>query len=213
MTAKAARRRLPPAERRAMILDEALRLFAERHYSVVTVRDIAQVCDMNVGLLYHYFDSKDDLVRQVLEHVIQQLMLGYEQHRTQQADPLAEILAWLDIHIEIAPTVARMVKLMADYASSRLHDDELDALIAGFYRREKELLEDALRRGVEAGLFHTDDIARTARRIGLMLDGIFFAAASRGDHRIPDDIRDFANVLPGWIGARPATPSAARPSS
>lgn len=204
MTAKAARRRLPPAERRAMILDEALRLFAERHYSVVTVRDIAQTCEMNVGLLYHYFDSKDDLVRQALEHAIGQLMLGYEERRTEQADPLAEILAWLEIHIEIAPTLARMVKLMADYASSRLRDDELDALIAGFYRGEKEVLESALSRGIAGGLFRPHDIGLMARRIGLMLDGIFFASASRGDNRIEADIRDLADTLPAWIGAEAA---------
>ncbi|MDR6953029.1 AcrR family transcriptional regulator [Ancylobacter sp. 3268] len=200
MTAKAARRRLPPAERRAMILDEALRLFAERHYSVVTVRDIAQVCEMNVGLLYHYFDNKDDLVRRALEHAIQQLMLGYEARRTHQPDPLAEILAWLESHIEIAPTLIRMVKLMADYASSGMQDEVLDALVAGFYRREKELLEDALQRGIAAGLFQPHDISRTARRIGLMLDGIFFASTSRGDNRVAQDIRDLAEVVPGWIG-------------
>ncbi|GLK84733.1 TetR/AcrR family transcriptional regulator [Ancylobacter defluvii] len=201
MTAKTARRRLPPAERRAMILDEALRLFAERHYAVVTVRDIAQVCEMNVGLLYHYFDSKDDLVRRALEHAIQQLMLGYEARRTQQPDPLAEILAWLESHVEIAPTLIRMVKLMADYASSGMQDEVLDALIAGFYGGEKELLEDALQRGIAAGLFQPHDISRTARRIGLMLDGIFFASTSRGDNRVAQDIRDLAEVLPGWIGA------------
>ncbi|MCB4768733.1 TetR/AcrR family transcriptional regulator [Ancylobacter sp. Lp-2] len=208
MTAKAARRRLPPAERRVMILDEALRLFAERHYSIVTVRDIAQVCDMNVGLLYHYFDSKDDLVRRALEHAIQQLTLGYEARRTDQPDPLAEILAWLETHIEIAPTLVRMVKLMADYASSGMQDEVLDALIAGFYRSEKELLEDALQRGIAAGLFRPHDISRTARRIGLMLDGIFFASTSRGDNRVSQDIRDLADVVPGWIGATAAAPQA-----
>lgn len=206
MTAKVARRRLPPAERRAMILDEALRLFAERHYSVVTVRDIAQVCDMNVGLLYHYFDSKDDLVRRALEHAIHQLNDGYEAHRAGQGEPLAEILAWLETHIAIAPTMARMVKLMSDYAGSGMRDDELDALIAGFYGREKVVLEEALERGAAAGRFRPLDIARTARQIGLTLDGIFFASSSRGDDRIIDDIRDFAAILPGMLGAKTAEP-------
>lgn len=202
MTARTARKRLQPAERRGMILEEALRLFAQRHFSVVTVRDIALVCDINVGLLYHYFDNKDDLVRRALGHAIEQLVAGYEARRAAGAEPLAEILAWLDIHMELAPTLAQMVKLMADYASSGLRDDELDALIAGFYAREKELLEGALARGVAGGQFAPVDVPRTARRIGLMLDGIFYASASRGDDRIADDIADLADFVRDLLGQR-----------
>ncbi|SCW90394.1 TetR/AcrR family transcriptional regulator [Ancylobacter rudongensis] len=202
MTARTARKRLQPAERRGMILEEALRLFAQRHFSVVTVRDIALVCDINVGLLYHYFDNKDDLVRRALGHAIEQLVAGYEARRAAGTEPLAEILAWLDIHMELAPTLAQMVKLMADYASSGLRDDELDALIAGFYAREKELLEGALARGVAGGHFAPVDVPRTARRIGLMLDGIFYASASRGDDRIGDDIADLADFVRDLLGQR-----------
>lgn len=202
MTARTARKRLQPAERRVMILEEALRLFATRHFSVVTVRDIALVCGINVGLLYHYFDNKDDLVRCALGHAIEQLMAGYEERRAAGAEPLTEILAWLDIHMELAPTLAQMVKLMSDYASSGLRDDELDGLIAGFYGREKQLLEGALGRGVAGGQFAPVDIPRTARRIGLMLDGIFYASASRGDDRIVDDIADLADFVRNMLGVR-----------
>lgn len=202
MTAKAVRRRLNPTERRTLILDEALRLFAERHYSVVTVRDIALACGINVGLIYHYFDSKDDLVRCALAHAIAQLVEGYEQRRVASDDPRGEIMAWLDAHITIAPTLARMVKLMSDYASSDIRDAELDALVAGFYRSEKGVLESALAKGVASGRFGALDVPRTARRIGLMLDGIFFASASRGDDRIVEDIRDLADFLGAMLGER-----------
>jgi AcrR family transcriptional regulator len=195
MTAKAVRRRLNPVERRGLILDEALRLFAERHYSAVTVRDIALTCEINVGLIYHYFDSKDDLVRCALGHAIEQLIEGYEQRRVASDDPRDEILAWLDMHIAIAPTLSRMVKLMSDCASSDIRDAEIDALVAGFYQSEKSVLESALQKGVASGRFAPLDVPKMARRIGLMLDGIFHASASRGDNRIIADIRDLADFL------------------
>ncbi|MCS0495245.1 TetR/AcrR family transcriptional regulator [Ancylobacter sp. MQZ15Z-1] len=203
MTAKAARRRLNPAERREMILEEALRLFAERHYSVVTVRDIAMVCDINVGLLYHYFENKDDLVRCALGHAIEQLVAGYEQRRVATGNPRDEINAWLDAHISFAPTTALMVKLMSDYASAGTSDPAIEAMIAGFYAREKVLLEGALRRGIESGLFRPTDTAKTARRIGLMLDGIFHASASRRDDRIEEDVRDLGEFLDLMLTPQP----------
>ncbi|WP_246519730.1 TetR/AcrR family transcriptional regulator [Ancylobacter lacus] len=195
LTAKAPRRRLNPVERRTLILEEALRLFAERHYSVVSVRDIALACDINVGLIYHYFESKDDLVRCALEYAVGQLMAGYAARRPALEDARAEIGAWLDTHITIAPMLTRMVKLMSDYASSGVRTREIDAQLAGFYDGERALLEAALARGVARGEFRPVDVARTARRIGLMLDGIFYASESRGDDRIVEDIRDLADFL------------------
>jgi len=214
MTAKAVRRRLQPAERRTIILDEALRLFAERHYAMVTVRDIALTCDINVGLIYHYFDNKDHLVRCALEHAIEQLVAGYEERRIALDDPRAEILAWLETHVTITPTLTRMVKLMADYASSDIRDAELDAVIAGFYEGEKTVLESALQKGVDSGRFMAIDVPRTARRIGLMLDGIFHASASRGDDRIVADIQDLVDFLDVMLGLRaPAVCEASAPES
>ncbi|QIB34126.1 TetR/AcrR family transcriptional regulator [Ancylobacter pratisalsi] len=203
MTAKAARRRLQPAERREMILEEALRLFAARHYSVVTVRDIAMVCGINVGLLYHYFDNKDDLVRRALGHAIEQLMVGFEERRVSTGGPRDEIRAWLETHISFASTTALMVKLMSDHASAGTGDPEVEAMIAGFYDREKALLEDALRRGIAAGEFGRIDTAKTARRIGLMLDGIFHASASRRDNRIAEDIRDLGEFVDVMLAPQP----------
>ncbi len=205
LTAKAPRRRLNPVERRTLILEEALRLFAERHYSVVSVRDIALACDINVGLIYHYFESKDDLVRCALEYAIGQLMAGYAARRPTLEDARAEIGAWLDTHITIAPMLTRMVKLMSDYASSGVRTREIDAQLAGFYDGERALLEAALARGVARGEFRSLDVARTARRIGLMLDGIFYASESRGDDRIVEDIRDLADFLDETL--RPVPPA------
>lgn len=197
------RRRLRPEDRRELILDEALRLFAERHYSAVTVRDIAQSCAMNVALLYHYFAGKEDLVRRALEHAIGQLDRHYERQRdaalAPQADPLQPILAWLDAHVELIPTMMRMVRLMADYAGAGARDPALDALIAGFYSREAQVLEEAIAHGIAQGRFGPVDPAATARHIGLMLDGIFFGALPRGTERVADDIRALAARMPALL--------------
>jgi TetR/AcrR family transcriptional regulator, cholesterol catabolism regulator len=189
------RLRLSASERSDMILDEALRLFAERHYSIVTVREIARSCDVNVGLIYYYFDSKEHLFRSALQAAIARILEGYESTRDRHTDPLATITAWLDVHATIAPMVTHLVKIMADYAVSTARDDTVDALIADFYERERILLERALRRGMAARLFRRVDAARTARFIGLHLDGIFHASASRGDNRIVADIAELQDMI------------------
>ena len=55
---------------RAVIRDEALRLFAERGPDAVTVRQIAAAAGVSPGLVIHHFGSKDGLREAVDGHVL-----------------------------------------------------------------------------------------------------------------------------------------------
>ncbi|MFE3637692.1 TetR/AcrR family transcriptional regulator [Streptomyces sp. NPDC059168] len=55
---------------RAVIRDEALRLFAEHGPEVVTMRQIAAAADVSPGLVVHHFGSKDGLRQEVDQHVL-----------------------------------------------------------------------------------------------------------------------------------------------
>jgi TetR/AcrR family transcriptional regulator, cholesterol catabolism regulator len=192
---RVARRRLAPAERTELILDGALKLFAERHYSTVTVRDLGLACGVNPALIYYYFENKEHLFAQALGHAIAQLNTGYAEAGADAKDARSQIMAWLDMHASIAPTLVRMTKLMSDYAAGRPGEDAAGALIAQFYAREQALLEDCIGRGIAAGQFRAVDVTRTARTVSLHLDGIFFASNARGDDRIAADIQDLRGLV------------------
>jgi AcrR family transcriptional regulator len=65
--ARQARRRLPAAERRALIEQAAARLFAERGYETTTVEDICSAAGVSKPMLYRHFESKRDLCARLLE--------------------------------------------------------------------------------------------------------------------------------------------------
>jgi AcrR family transcriptional regulator len=54
---------------RAVIRDEALRLFAQRGPDAVTIRQIAAAAAVSPGLVVHHFGGRDGLRRAVDEHV------------------------------------------------------------------------------------------------------------------------------------------------
>lgn len=60
-------RRLPAAERRALIEQAAARLFAERGYEATTVEDICAAAGVSKPMLYRHFDSKQELCMRLLE--------------------------------------------------------------------------------------------------------------------------------------------------
>ncbi|MEA2141488.1 MAG: hypothetical protein QOC91_1587 [Solirubrobacteraceae bacterium] len=62
-----ARRRLPAAERRALIEQAAARLVAEHGYETTTVEDICAAAGVSKPMLYRHFESKKDLCMRLME--------------------------------------------------------------------------------------------------------------------------------------------------
>lgn len=56
-----------PEERRQEILDVAMGLFTTSGYDAVSMRDIARAANITPGLVYHYFDSKQNLFNAALD--------------------------------------------------------------------------------------------------------------------------------------------------
>src|SRR3989442_5170623 len=52
-------------DKRRLILDAAVRVFARKGYHAARVGDIAEEAGVAYGLLYHYFSSKEEVLRNV----------------------------------------------------------------------------------------------------------------------------------------------------
>src|SRR6185437_2136359 len=52
--------------RRAMILKAAARLFAEHGFEATSIRQIADEVDLLPGSLYHHFDTKEEILHEVI---------------------------------------------------------------------------------------------------------------------------------------------------
>lgn len=57
----------PRENQREHILDVALQLMSEQGAAAMSMRRLAQACGVHVAAIYHYFPSKDELLRSVVE--------------------------------------------------------------------------------------------------------------------------------------------------
>jgi AcrR family transcriptional regulator len=64
--------RLPAQERRAAILDAAIRLFAEKGFRGTTTRELAAAVGVTEPVLYQHFPSKRDLYNAIIEFKMEQ---------------------------------------------------------------------------------------------------------------------------------------------
>ena len=58
------------AATRTAVVQSAIRLFAQNGYAATTTRAIAREAGISAGLMYHYFDSKESLLRAVFDHIM-----------------------------------------------------------------------------------------------------------------------------------------------
>jgi len=82
-------------DRREQIMDAALRVFANKGFDRASNKDIAREAGITTGLIYHYFASKGELLKTLLEerspfHKIRQL---YNEMESQSPDIFLRLLA------------------------------------------------------------------------------------------------------------------------
>lgn len=160
---------LPPnsdiGDSRALILDRALQLFAERGYGGTSVRDIAAAAQMQPASLYSHFPSK--------EHVLAEICrIGHDEFVRQvrdalfasQPDPREQIKAYVRAHVGFHAKYS----MLAVVCNSELHmlGQRLAGPILALRKSGEEIMLSVIRRGVDLGVFKTPHLWLSAAMIG-----------------------------------------------
>jgi AcrR family transcriptional regulator len=139
-------------DRRRHLLDAAVRVFAQKGFHASRVGDIAEEAGVAHGLLYHYFDSKDEVLEAVFREnwsVLVARIASVEETDEPAVDQLRHISAiilrtWLHL-----PDVVRV--LVREFGRSPELVERLGELVQPIHA-----LERVIARGVERGEFRRD---------------------------------------------------------
>ena len=99
-------------EKRRLILDAAVRVFARRGFHTSRVGDIAEEAGVAHGLLYHYFASKDEVLETIFREnwsVLVDRLDGIEQSGEPAVDQLRHVAAVILRNWQHQPDVIRVL--------------------------------------------------------------------------------------------------------
>jgi AcrR family transcriptional regulator len=195
------------------ILEAALRLFSERGYTAISIKEIARESEINSALIYYYFSSKDHLFIEALKYSARAASLHHGRSRGRDADPVAEINVWFETNAKMAKPLGQMLRLMLDYRMSRKRSASVDRLIVDFYEAEVGLLRRNIASGVKSGLFRPVDTEETALFVSTHLDGLMVAASIRPAYDLRAGLRHMRKVLFAWLGYDAAAGVQRKPSA
>ncbi len=136
------------------IRDAALELFVERGFAATRMDDVAARAGVSKGTVYLYFETKEALLRSVVEDLVEPALARAESRAASHGGSSAELLRELIRmwwHTVSGSRLSGLPKLMVSEARNF---PELARYFAEHVvRRTRALFEGVIRRGVERGEF------------------------------------------------------------
>lgn len=99
-------------QRRKQIIFKALELFSTKGYSDTKIGDIAKAVDMSAGLMFHYFESKEQLYEELVRMGAQAAAMPQQMKYDSPVDYFTGFLSALFGYIKEQPWVFHMFVLM-----------------------------------------------------------------------------------------------------
>ncbi|HWE54247.1 MAG TPA: TetR/AcrR family transcriptional regulator [Acidimicrobiales bacterium] len=147
--------------RRQQIIDESARLFARQGYHATGILELCAANNLGKGALYHYIESKEELLAAIHDRVMDEVMTGADRVAEAGGRPTEQLTG---LGAELLDVIHRY----PDHVWVFLH--EFPALTGAraeqFRVRRQEYegrVEAVLRAGVESGQFRDIDPWSTAR--------------------------------------------------
>ncbi len=100
-------------QRRQLIIFKALELFAKKGYSDTKIGDIAKAADMSVGLMFHYFESKEQLYEELVRMGVEGTNYPMDMNFNSPLDYFTGFLNVMFSYAKEQPWVFYMFVLMA----------------------------------------------------------------------------------------------------
>ena len=151
-------------DRRDQIAYPAMRVFAQKGYMRATNKEIAREAGITTGLIYHYFDSKEALLKALVE-------LRSPVHLTRSLSPqmLAlppeTLLRSLMLQMLEIVESEQFVQLLRVFLPEAIHNPSLSALGLPSYQEAMKFLEDYLAAKMETGELRRADPSMTSQAL------------------------------------------------
>src|SRR5689334_8689197 len=138
--------------RLAKVLQHAAQIFCEKGYEGASMRDLSRAAGMSLAGLYHYFESKEDLLYLIQKHTFRTIIERLQEKLKESKDAEERVRIFIENHLEyfLANKEAMKVLTHEDETLKNGRGAEIRAIKREYYKICLDLLEDLRReRGLQ----------------------------------------------------------------
>jgi AcrR family transcriptional regulator len=144
----------PPVDKRRNILDAAIRVFARQGFHSTRVSDIADEAGVAYGLVYHYFDSKDEVLNELFTERWSLLLAAIDEADRSAESPrtkLAAVAAFIVDSYRHEPELMKVIIVEVTRAANSFGRTHLPEI-----RRAYDSIAKIVAEGQQLGAFRRD---------------------------------------------------------
>ncbi|HSB63111.1 MAG TPA: TetR/AcrR family transcriptional regulator [Thermoanaerobaculia bacterium] len=157
------------SERRLALLKAAFREVAEKGFSEVTLDDIARRAGVSKGVTLYYFDSKEELFREVFGWLIDSIHSRMREAVAREDDPIARVRALVALIFPSPSKNRAFFRAFVDFCGLAARREAFREVNERFYAGCREIDGGIAEEGMRRGLF----VVRDPREAGSTMRAIF----------------------------------------
>jgi AcrR family transcriptional regulator len=188
----------------------AYHLIAAKGFEGLRVRDVAADAGVNIATLHYYFNSKEDLIRGVVEHMVHLFLTIKAPIPADTSETAAQKLRriFLDLQYQLQQAPQMFVVFTELHLRSQ-RDPAVRAILKNLNENWQTHVEAICQEGIRQGTFRPDlDVHRAASEVIALIKGISLQAATQLDtfnfERLGADVEHwFANpIIKAFVPAK-----------
>jgi AcrR family transcriptional regulator len=191
--------RLPAAERRAAVLDAALRVFGEGSYDGATTAEIARAAGVSEPILYRHFGSKRDLYCACLDEMWRRLRETVDAIVSAEPDPREWLFAVPKAFAVLRAKGVNPNQLWIQALNQAGEDPELRRFVRKHVRDVHDFVADIYRRAQAEGAMAPERDPSAEAWVGLGIGLLRSVQDSLGGLLTQDDFAAILQSRRGWL--------------
>lgn len=167
-------------QKKRYILETARKVFMEKGFKKVTMKDIVEACDISRGGLYLYFESTSQIFQEVMK-------LESEETDDVFSDKITEDATAADILVLFLQEQKKELLRRKDTLTQAIYEyyfenqpGKKDNILKKQFDSAVKIMEKLIETGVGNGELYCEDCQGTARNIMFVLEGLKISAQTIG---------------------------------
>ena len=135
--------------RKDEIIQVASRLFNEKGYQAISVRDIAKAMDIKAASLYNHIKSKQEILSEIILKVAKEFTVGMEKVVFENSSAIEKVEKVIEMHVDITVNYS---EALAALNNDWMHLEKAD--LSAFVKMREDYEENfrtIIKQGIDAG--------------------------------------------------------------